>query len=89
MSELIDFNSLIIQAVNLAIIAFVMRKFLFVPYVKYLDEEALKRKELEDKLAKSTHILDDAHAQAENIIDQARVDARMIATEISENARKE
>lgn len=89
MSELIDFQALIIQAINLIVIVYVLRKFLFIPYVKYLDEEVWKRNELEEKLAKSTRILDDAHAQAENIVDQARVDARMIATEIAENARKE
>jgi F0F1-type ATP synthase membrane subunit b/b' len=71
------------------IVAFVLRKFFFVPYIAFLDKEAMERKELEEKLTKSTHILADAHLQATNIIDQARVDARMIALEITENARKE
>jgi F-type H+-transporting ATPase subunit b len=70
-------------------IAFVLRKFFFMPYVQFLDEEAAKRKDLEEKIAKQTHILDDAHAQADNLIDQARVDARMVASEITDNARKE
>ncbi len=89
MDTLIDFGSLLIQGINFLVVAFVLRNFFFVPYIKFLDEEANKRKDLEEKLAKSTRILDDAHAQAENIVDQARVDARMIAAEITENARKE
>ncbi len=89
MDTLIDWGSLLIQGINFAVVAFVLRKFFFVPYIKFLDEEAAKRKDLEEKLSKSTRILDDAHAQADNIIDQAKVDARMIASEITDNARKE
>lgn len=89
MDTLIDVGSLVIQAINFFVIAFVLRKFFFVPYVKFLDEEAAKRKDLEEKLAKQTNILEDAHAQADNIVDQARVDARMVAAEITDNARKE
>ncbi len=89
MDTLIDWSSFIIQAINFAIIAFVLRKFFFVPYLKFLDEEAKKRVDLETQLAKSAHILSDAHAQADNLIDQAKVDARITATEIVENSRKE
>lgn len=87
--ELIDFSSLFIQTVNLAIILFVLWRFLFSPYLRFLDEEAKKRIKLEEQLAKSEHIVKDAHAQADNIIDQAKVDAKIVASEIVENARKE
>lgn len=87
--QLVDTSSLIIQSINLAIILFVLWRFLFAPYLKQLDEEAKKRLELEQKLAKSTHIVDDAHKQAENIIDQAKVDAKLIASEITDHARTE
>jgi F-type H+-transporting ATPase subunit b len=89
MDTLIDWGSLLIQGINFAVVAYVLRRFFFVPYVQFLDEEADKRKDLEEKLSKSTRILDDAHAQADNIVDQAKVDARIIASEITENARKE
>ena len=87
--ELVDISSLFIQSVNLGIIIFVLWKFLFVPYSRFLDEEAKKRKQLETEIAKSAHILTDAHNQATNIIDQSKVDAKLIASEIAENARKE
>lgn len=89
MDALFDLSSFIIQAINFAIVAFVLRKFFFVPYMSYLDEEAKKRKTLEAEIAKSAHILTDAHNQATNIIDQSKVDAKLIASEIAENARKE
>lgn len=89
MDALFDLSSFIIQAINFAIVAFVLRKFFFVPYMSYLDEEAKKRKALEAEIAKSAHILTDAHNQATNIIDQSKVDAKLIASEIAENARKD
>ena len=89
MSALFDLSSFIIQAINFIVVAFVLRKFFFVPYMAYLDEEAKKRRTLEAEIAKSAHILTDAHNQATNIIDQSKVDAKLIASEIAENARKE
>ena len=89
MSALFDLSSFVIQAINFIIVAFVLRRFFFVPYMHYLDEEAKKRKHLEAEIAKSTHILTDAHNQAANIIDQSKVDAKLIASEIAENARRE
>ena len=89
MSALFDLSSFIIQAINFVIVAFVLRKFFFVPYMQFLDEEAKKRKTLEAEIAKSANILTDARNQAANIIDQSKVDAKLIAAEIAENARKE
>lgn len=89
MSEILDLGSLIIQGVNFLIVAYVLRRFFFVPYMKFLDEETKKRKELEEQIAKSSHILEEAHNQAANIVDQAKVNARITASEIVENARKE
>jgi F-type H+-transporting ATPase subunit b len=87
--ELIDISSLFIQSVNLAVIIFVLWKFLFSPYLRFLDEEAKKRTKLEEQIQKQSYILEDAHNQATNIVDQAKLDAKIIASEITENARKE
>jgi len=89
MDTLIDLNSLIIQTINFAIVAFVLSRFFFKPYMKFLDEEAAKRKDLEEKLVKQAHILDEADRQASEIVEQARIEARTVATEIVENSRKE
>lgn len=89
MSTIFDLGSFIIQGINFAIVAYVLRRFFFVPYMKHLDEEAKKRKLLEEQIAKNENILKDAHNQAANIVDQSKVDAKMIAAEITENAHKE
>lgn len=89
MDTLFDLSSFIIQAINFAIVAFVLRGFIFKPYMKYLEEEALKRETLEKKLADSDSILSSAKEESEKIIDKARVDAKMMGGEIVENARKE
>lgn len=87
--DLINISTFVIQTINITIVIGVLAIFFFRPYLKYLDEESRSRKLLEEKLAKSEHIVTEAHSQAENIIDQAKVDARITATEIVENARKE
>jgi F-type H+-transporting ATPase subunit b len=87
--DLINISTFIIQTINIAVVIGVLAVFFFRPYLKYLDEESKNRKSLEDKLAKSEHIVTEAHEQAENIVDQAKVDARITATEIIENSRKE
>ena len=89
MDTLFDLSSFIIQAINFAIVAFVLRGFFFKPYMKYLEEEAVKRADLESKLAESDSILASAKTDAEKFIDQARVDGKMMGSEIVENARKE
>jgi F-type H+-transporting ATPase subunit b len=89
MDTLFDFSSFIIQAINFAIVAIVLRSFIFKPYMKYLEEETAKRAELESKLAESDSVLTGAKSEAEKIVDKARVDAKMMGAEIVENARKE
>ena len=86
---LIDLSSLIIQGINFAIIAFVLRRFFFIPYLKYIDEESQKRKELDEQHAKSMFIVDEAHNQAENIVTQSKLDAKMVALEIVDLARND
>lgn len=89
MDTLIDYGSLIIQAINFAIVAFVLRKFFFVPYLKYLDEEVEKHITLEKKLADSESIVHAAQSEALDIVEKAKVDAKMIASEIVDNAHRE
>ena len=89
MDTLFDLSSFIIQAINFAIVALVLRSFIFKPYMKYLEEETAKRALLEKKLADSDALVSNAREESEKIIDKARVDAKMIGAEIVENARKE
>jgi F-type H+-transporting ATPase subunit b len=89
MDTLFDLSSFIIQAINFAIVALVLRSFLFKPYMQYLEVEAQKRALLETQLADSDAILSTAKDESEKIVDKARVDGKIMGAEIVENARKE
>jgi F-type H+-transporting ATPase subunit b len=87
--ELLDLNALIIQTINLAVVVWVLHRFLFKPYLAHLDEEAAKREKLEKDISASVHIVDDAQIEAKKILDHANTDAKHSATTILENARKD
>jgi F-type H+-transporting ATPase subunit b len=89
MDTLFDLSSFIIQAINFAIVFLVLRSFIFKPYMKYLEEEAQKREELDSKLKQSESLLATAKSDAEKLFDQSKIDAKMVASEIVENARRE
>jgi F-type H+-transporting ATPase subunit b len=89
MDALFDLSSFIIQSINFLIVALVLRAFFFKPYMKFLDEEADKRKNLEKQLAESRSLVTDAQAEAAKILDQSRVEAKLMGSEIVENARRE
>ncbi|PID83697.1 hypothetical protein CSB09_04790 [Candidatus Gracilibacteria bacterium] len=87
--ELINYSSLFIQTINIAIVIFVLWKFLFVPYLAFLDKEAKKRETLEKNTKESDTILKQAQKEAKSIVDASRSDAKQVAQEIVENAKKE
>lgn len=89
MDTLFDLGSFVIQGINFLIVALVLRKFFFVPYMKYLAEETAKRLDLEKRIADSTSIVDDAQKEAESIRDKARQDSKSIAATIVDNAKEE
>ena len=80
---LIDLSSLLVQAVNIAIIIYVLRRFIFIPYLKYIDEEIAKRADLEAKTENASLIVDEASGTAKQLIDAAKSEAN----EIRKNAR--
>ena len=86
--EIFDLNALIIQSINLIIIVWVLHRFLFKPYLAFLDEEDAKRTQLEKDHAASVHIIDDAKLEARKILEASNKDAKNAAATILENARK-
>lgn len=89
MEGLVDLGSLAIQAVNLGIVAFVLKKFVFSPYLAYLDEEAAKRAELERSTELAAQAEADARAKAEAIIDEAKREGKSIREESKTLAKQE
>ena len=78
MNDLILWQSLVVQAINIAIIVFVLQKLLFKPYLKYIDDEVEKRKVLEASLADSSKLIEQSKKEAQGIIDEAKKDAKSI-----------
>lgn len=89
MEGLVDLGSLAIQAVNLGIVAFVLKKFVFSPYLAYLDEEAAKRAELERSSELAAQAEADAHAKAEEIVNEAKREGKSIREESKTLAKQE
>lgn len=90
---------LIAQVVNFTIILLILRKFLFGPITKVLDQrkqkiaESLKNaQEIEEKLAqteaKTAQILEGARSTAQSIIDEAKKEAQRLAAQAAEETRQ-
>ncbi len=89
MEGLVDLGSLAIQAVNLGIVAFVLKKFVFSPYLAYLDEEAAKRVELERSSELAAQAEADARAKADEIVNEAKREGKSIREESKTLAKQE
>ena len=80
---LVDISSLLVQAVNLAIIIFVLRKFVFIPYLAHIDSETAKRADLESKTREADVLVKAAINEADILVATAKNEA----TDIRKNAR--
>ena len=89
MNSFINIWSFLIQFVNIVIIIFILNKFLFKPYLKYLTTEEKKRKELEEAHVKLSEIKADALKEAKDIVDDAKKESHFIKDEAAEIAKEE
>ena len=74
---------------NIVIIIFILNKFLFKPYLKYLTAEEKKRKELEEAHVKLSEIKADALKEAKDIVEEAKKESHFIKDEAAEIAKEE
>ena len=89
MSDLINFPTLIIQTINLAVVVFVLHRFLFKPYLRILDEEEAKAREIDTLHASSEDIKKNALADADLERKRAKEDAKKIREESKTLAKQE
>ena len=87
MTELHDFQfftleTMVIQTIILFLILFVLNKFIFKPYLAYLDKETERRKKIEDDYKN----IDRINKEAEDYIETLMVDARKRADNVIKNA---
>jgi len=81
MNEFFNTWSLIIQFINVLVILYLLNRFLFKPYLTFLDKEAKERKEFETKAKNINKILSDAEDKANTIVKKAKTKAAWIKEE--------
>lgn len=94
MTQLHDFQfftleTLVIQTIILVLILWVLNKFIFKPYLEYLDKESEKRKKLETDYNNIEKLNKEALDAKEALLAEARTDAATIRKDATEIAKKE
>lgn len=105
MTELHDFQfftleTMVIQTIILVLILFVLNKFIFKPYLAYLDKETERRKIIEDNynniekinIEAETHrdlLMNDARKRADDVIKNSQIIAKNEASLIKQLAEQE
>lgn len=87
MDVLLSLSTVIVQAINLAIVLFVLKKYLFTPYLAHLDEEAKKRADLELKSRDAEALVVAAKSEAQGILSEAKKDAATIRSGAESQAK--
>lgn len=72
------FGSFVIQAINLAIIIWILRKFLFVPFLAYLEETEKKQQDIDDAAETIARIREESEKEANKVISDANAQAFQI-----------
>lgn len=87
--DLINFQTLIIQTINISIVVFVLWRFLFKPYLAFIDSEAEKQRLFEENTLAAAHLISNASKEAVSIVEAAKVEARTMLTDSEGLAKKE
>jgi len=90
MSGFVWFTPLIIQFIILLLIIWVLRKFIFIPYLKYLDKWEDKQKKLEEDYKNIDALIAEANNEKESILKKARKQSEQMISEaetIAKNKR--
>jgi len=72
MSGFVSMDTFIIQFIILLLIIWVLRKFIFIPYLKYLDKWEDKQKKLEEDYKNIDALIAEANEKKESILKKAR-----------------
>lgn len=85
----VDLGAFAIQFVNLLVIIYVLNRFLFKPYLAYIDREAADRSRLESSVADADKLVREATEEAESLRLKARDEAAAIRRDGEELAKRE
>jgi len=86
--DAIHFWSMFVQVINLAIVLFILKKFLFTPYLKLVDKVEAEQAEIDRIYTIIDKIKKDAEGEASKILWNATTRATEIRESAVENAQK-
>ena len=84
----INVETFVLQFIILVVILYVLNKFIFKPYLAYLDEETTKQEKLLQDYNNIDALLREAKAKKESILDEARNTAKSMIDEAEGLAKK-
>ncbi len=84
----INVETFVLQFIILVVILYVLNKFIFKPYLAYLDEETTKQEKLLQDYNNIDALLREAEAKKESILDEARNTAKSMIDEAEGLAKK-
>ena len=87
--ELVNLGSLFIQLINLSVVVFVLYRFIFKPYLAFIDEEIEKKRIFDENAHAAEHIISNAGKEAATILEKAKNEARAIVADSEGLAKKE
>ena len=90
LSGFVSLDTFIIQFIILLVIIWVLKKFIFIPYLKYLDKWEDKQKKLEEDYKNIDTLIAKANKEKESILKKARKKSDQILSEaetIAKNKR--
>ncbi|MDO8504113.1 MAG: F0F1 ATP synthase subunit B [bacterium] len=75
------------QAVNFLVLFLLLRKFLFTPLIRVLDERRLKIQKAMEDTQKAQDLLSDAQDKSTRAIKDAKDEAKLLVTDATKNAQ--
>jgi F-type H+-transporting ATPase subunit b len=81
-------DALVYQTIILIVILYVLNKFLFQPYLQYLDEYSKKQKKIEEDYKNIDKLVADAESEKKSILEEARKTGDTIISEAESIAAK-
>jgi len=90
MSGFVSMDTFIIQFIILLLIIWVLKKFIFIPYLEYLDKWEDKQKKLEEDYKNIDALIAEANNEKESILKKARKQSEQMISEaetIAKNKR--
>ncbi len=84
--QFVTVETFIIQFIILLVVLWVLNKFIFKPYLAYLDEWEEKQKKVQEDYANADTLLEEKKQEAEQLLEDARTKGNSIILEAEELA---